>query len=321
MDIRGRIALAVAGAAWAALVAGCGQPGAAVDSPAGTAGPESRGMATIGAGGGERNDLAARVTGEAWTSGGAAPRACRAGQLSASLRTLAATRTADRLLLTLTNTSKAACSLADPLQLRLMAGRHEVATTYVRTPAPNTFRLCSKGTYPSYAVFPDRGNLFTTVIPPGRCSPSLTMADGHRERVEVYGLDASKAFHVGGDTYDKARGELVYTTGTTRSSGACFVGYPLNGQPKPDGAPTIYTRCGGELRTVVLRPHAAAIVGMRYDKLATPGIPEDSSVPSPVSGPRTLRLTLAGQRGYSVARWPTGVVPHGTLTFGLLVKA
>ncbi|MFD0278114.1 hypothetical protein ACFVHB_29990 [Kitasatospora sp. NPDC127111] len=80
-------------------------------------------------------------------------------------------------------------------------------------PAGN-FVLCSHGTYPSYAVFPKRGDMATVVVEPGRCV-SLSLSGQSRETVVLYGLKPNREkFKIGTDTFDDRVGERIRTLNT-----------------------------------------------------------------------------------------------------------
>ncbi|MEU8921807.1 hypothetical protein AB0D10_12860 [Kitasatospora sp. NPDC048545] len=81
------------------------------------------------------------------------------------------------------------------------------------TLAPD-FTLCSGGTYGSYAVFEKRGNLSTTVVPPGQCI-HLDLTGQSNEKVTLFGLRPNgQSFKIATDTFDDADGERVRTLGT-----------------------------------------------------------------------------------------------------------
>ena len=61
-----------------------------------------------------------------------------------------------------------------------------------------TYQLCSRGTYASVVIFPERGNASTFVANPGQCVPMYM--DG--TRADIYGLyPGGSRFYVGTDWY------------------------------------------------------------------------------------------------------------------------
>ncbi|MGV9264728.1 hypothetical protein ACWDRR_08720 [Kitasatospora sp. NPDC003701] len=86
-----------------------------------------------------------------------------------------------------------------------------VTTTPTLAPA---FTLCSRGSYPSYAVFPKRGNLKTATAQPGTCINQSLKGEQH-EQVVLYGkrTDGS-SFKIASDTFDTAEGQRVNTLNT-----------------------------------------------------------------------------------------------------------
>ncbi|MEV7774619.1 hypothetical protein [Kitasatospora sp. NPDC086791] len=81
------------------------------------------------------------------------------------------------------------------------------------SPAPY-FSLCSGGTYSSYAVFEKRGNMSTTIVPPGQCV-TLDLTGQRNEKVTLFGLRPNgQAFKIATDYFDDADGEHIRTLGT-----------------------------------------------------------------------------------------------------------
>lgn len=84
--------------------------------------------------------------------------------------------------------------------------------------APGELTVCSKGSYATSVVFPDRGDMSTVVVPSGDC---LTI-DGFRpvpgkdaESINVFGHQSPSKFWIASGHYAANRGGTVTTFGTS----------------------------------------------------------------------------------------------------------
>ncbi|WP_371493751.1 hypothetical protein OG871_01780 [Kitasatospora sp. NBC_00374] len=81
-------------------------------------------------------------------------------------------------------------------------------------PAGANFVLCSFGNYPSYAVFPKRGDMATVIAEPGRCV-GLSLSGQSKEKVVLYGIKPNQSsFKIATDTFDDREGERIRTLNT-----------------------------------------------------------------------------------------------------------
>ncbi|MCX2731739.1 hypothetical protein OOZ19_15970 [Saccharopolyspora sp. NFXS83] len=72
---------------------------------------------------------------------------------------------------------------------------------------PGVFKLCSKGSYDSYAAFPDRGGMATTVVPSGQCVDFDLVGD----KPEPVEIRQSGGAVIGPVTYDGRAGLNIAT--------------------------------------------------------------------------------------------------------------
>lgn len=73
---------------------------------------------------------------------------------------------------------------------------------------PGVFMLCSKGSYDSFASFPDRGGVATTIVPSGQCKSFTFEGDGP-EPAEIRMAGGGKL--IGPVTYDGRAGLNIAT--------------------------------------------------------------------------------------------------------------
>ncbi|RKT86442.1 hypothetical protein SAMN05421805_10688 [Saccharopolyspora antimicrobica] len=73
--------------------------------------------------------------------------------------------------------------------------------------APGVLKLCSKGSYASYASFPERGGFATYVVPSGKCD-TFDFGGNRPERVDIV---QSGGRIIGSVTYDGRAGLNIAT--------------------------------------------------------------------------------------------------------------
>ncbi|GAA3361891.1 hypothetical protein GCM10020366_47640 [Saccharopolyspora gregorii] len=72
---------------------------------------------------------------------------------------------------------------------------------------PGVLTLCSKGSYGSYAVFPDRGGMATVVVPSGKCT-DVEFGGNKPERLDIR---QSGGAVIGSTIYDGRAGLNIAT--------------------------------------------------------------------------------------------------------------
>lgn len=80
-----------------------------------------------------------------------------------------------------------------------------------------TFTLCAAGNYTAYAVFTDRGDIATTLIPAGQCWSESTFRDHANDHYTVYGLyntHPNDSFTVGSSSFNDNSGGNAQARGT-----------------------------------------------------------------------------------------------------------
>ncbi|MFD0919407.1 hypothetical protein [Saccharopolyspora rosea] len=86
----------------------------------------------------------------------------------------------------------------------MLAGTAQAAT-------PGTFTLCSKGSYGSFAEFPERGGLATAVVPSGQCH-SFKFGGDKAEPVQIrVAAEPQGGQVIGGTVYDGRAGLNIAT--------------------------------------------------------------------------------------------------------------
>lgn len=92
------------------------------------------------------------------------------------------------------------------------AGSAAAATT------PNQFTLCATGNYSAGALFPDRGDLSTVLVPAGHCLTLPNTRDKSSDTVVVlgrYNTHPDVSFTVGSFTFNDSVGGGADASGTT----------------------------------------------------------------------------------------------------------
>ncbi|MFJ1757428.1 hypothetical protein [Kitasatospora sp. NPDC088134] len=85
-------------------------------------------------------------------------------------------------------------------------------------PLPN-ISVCTKGNYPAYLVFTDRGGLATRVAAANGGCASLYLSGRSSEHVTIKGIRPNgSSFTVGTDTFDDADGEHITVYGTPETN-------------------------------------------------------------------------------------------------------